>query len=470
MGSRPQVSANVDRERLIEAHLPLARAVARRYVGRGEDLDDLIQVAAIGLIKATDRFDPSRGVAFATFATPAIDGEIRRHLRDRTGSVRIPRELQQLGGKLRQCHGELAAALQRSPTVSELAKALAADERDVESALVAERAREWIPISSDHDAVATAEDLEPLVGSDDKLLLTLSVRALEERERRIVFLRFHADMTERQIALELGISQAHVSRLLAGALSKLRADLANSSSLPAERDTTADSVISPESGTTRPLEGTSANSLAGENARKCSSEDTRIAGVGAPHENPTLGRYLDLPYHVALRSEHAGERSWWSATVEELPDCKVQASTPEEALELLRPAMERWVSAALAEHREVPVPNGEVSKQRTGSTHSGRFLVRMPGALHEQLAGAAERENVSLNRFVTQALAASVAPPRPTQQSALEQPPTTALESLPGTQRQPARAVRVALLTNLIVIVLVGLVAVALLVLALMRI
>ena len=148
----------------------------------------------------------------------------------------------------------------------------------------------------------------------------------------------------------------------------------------------------------------------------------------------------------------------------------MQGSTPEEAVGLLRPEMERWLSVALAEHREVPVPNGEVPKQRTGSTHSGRFLVRMPRALHEQLAAAAEREQVSLNRFVTQALAASLAPHPPTPQSAAEESSTTALDSPPGTQGQPARAVRAALLTNLVVMVLVGLVAVALLVLALTRI
>ena len=132
--------------------------------------------------------------------------------------------------------------------------------------MVAERAREWIASSSDPEAVATGEDSATLVSSDDRLLLTRSVRALEERERRIVFLRFHADMTEREIARVLGISQAHVSRLLACALSRLRADLANSNSAVAEGDTTADSVISPESGATRPLAGSFANALAGENA------------------------------------------------------------------------------------------------------------------------------------------------------------------------------------------------------------
>jgi RNA polymerase sigma-B factor len=231
---------------LIESHLPLVRALARRYAGRGAELDDLLQVGALGLIKATDRFDPRRGVAFASFAAPTIEGEIRHHLRDRTSSLRIPRELQAMSGKLRRCRDELAAALGRAPTVPELAEALAADERDVEQALAAERARDPIPISPDEDdALGLKDSSEPLAGSDDRLLMADTLRVLDERERRIVLLKFHGDMTERQIASELGISQAHVSRLLGGALAKLRDELANSSDAAGEGDTTAGAVISP---------------------------------------------------------------------------------------------------------------------------------------------------------------------------------------------------------------------------------
>ena len=238
MTSRDRPPGAASRERLIESHLPLAKSVAKRYAGRGVDLDDLVQVGAVGLIKAADRFDTSRGVAFSTFAEPTIEGEIRHHLRDRSAPVRIPRELQRLGKRLRRRQGELAAKLGRHPTLSELADAVEADVGDVERALVAEHAREAVTLSPEEDTVAATADSEPFAGSVERLLLAEHMNVLDERERHIVYLRFHADLTERQIARELEISQAHVSRLLTAALAKLQTQLA-ADEIPANAGDTA---------------------------------------------------------------------------------------------------------------------------------------------------------------------------------------------------------------------------------------
>ena len=137
VSSTRQQTAVQTRERLIESHLPLVKALARRYAGPDAELDDLVQVGAVGLIKASDRFDPGRGVAFATFATPTIEGEIRHHLRDRGSALRIPRQLQHLSRQVQRCQGNLAVSLGRSPTVAEIAAALDAREDDVERALAA---------------------------------------------------------------------------------------------------------------------------------------------------------------------------------------------------------------------------------------------------------------------------------------------------------------------------------------------
>lgn len=227
VGSSRPVPAKVSRERLIASHLPLVRSIARRHVGRGEDLDDLVQVGAVGLVKASDRFDASRGVAFGAFAAPTIEGEIRRHLRDRTGPIRLPREMEEIRRALRVHREELASTLGRRPTVQELAESLSADERDIERALATEDDQSSMSISTEVETIELPDDVEALASSDDRMLVAASMRTLDERERRIVFLRFHADMTERQIADELDTSQATVSRILTRALAKLREDLAS---------------------------------------------------------------------------------------------------------------------------------------------------------------------------------------------------------------------------------------------------
>jgi RNA polymerase sigma-B factor len=308
------VLSDADREDLVRSHLPLVRALARRQAGAGEQFDDAVQAGSLALVKASVRFDPSRGVAFATFVSAAVEGAIRRQLRERSPGVRLP------------------------------------DTADVER-------------PGEHD---------PLAESDQRVLLADGLRALDERERRIVVLRFHADLTEREIAREVGISQAHVSRLLDGALAKLRAQFASAD--PDIRKTDAISLTkSPEIAEERP----------------------KISGVGA-HQEEGMGARPD-----GDSGQTGADRS---------------------------------------------------DNTKSGPSHSGRFLVRMPGELHEQLARAAERREVSLNRYVNEALSSSVG-------------------SAPADgDAAPARSkLRMALAVNAVIVVLAGAAAIVLLVLALER-
>jgi len=456
--------AQIARERLIESHMPLVRTVARRHTGRGESLDDLVQIGAIGLIKASDRFDASRGVAFATFAAPAIDGEIRRHLRDRSSALRIPRGLQQTSGELRRQQGELAATLGHSPTLDELASALDTDEQQLEHALKAELAREVVPLSARGEPGDPPEASDQ-GGSEDRLSLAAGMRVLDERQRAIVFLRFHGDLTEREIGRKLGISQAHVSRLLRDALVRLRSELAKPNRGLEDGDSYTSSVVSPGAKVTSTLRKPTESQLSQTHARRGPG---KVGPVLTSSENQTLAHYLELPYSVAVKSENDGDDSRWSAAVEELPGCGAQGRTPDEAIERLQPAMRTWLAAALADGREIPMPAGQAAKQRTQSSHSGRFLVRMLGPLHEQLATAAKRERLSLNRFVTNVLAASVSPAgSPPGADAAVRPSDGAAEPSPPARREPSRGLRLALATNLIVVVLAALAAVVLFVLAL---
>ena len=305
--------SDADREDLVRSHLPLVRAVARRQAGAGEQFDDAVQAGSLALVKASVRFDPSRGVAFATFVTPAVEGAIRRHLRERSPGVRLP------------------------------------DAADVE--------RPGEP--------------DPLAESDQRVLLAGGLRALDERERRIVVLRFHADLTEREIAREVGISQAHVSRLLDGALAKLRAQFAS-----ADADITKTDAISLTK------------------SPEIAEDRTKIPGVGAHQEGMGVQPDGDSGETGADRSRNT----------------------------------------------------------KSGPSHSGRFLVRMPGELHEQLALAAERREVSLNRYVNEALSSSVG-------------------SAPADgDGAPARSkLRMALAVNVVIVVLAAAAAIVLLVLALER-
>ena len=218
------------RGELVELHLPLVEYLARRFRNRGEWLDDLTQVATIGLIKSIDRFDLSRGVEFSTYATPTIVGEIKRHFRDKGWAVRVPRRLQELKLALTKAIGDLAQREGRAPTVAELAAHLQMSDEDVLEGLESANAYSTVsldaPDSGDDDAPAVAESLgmldDALEGVEYRESLKPLLERLPPREKRILLLRFFGNMTQSQIAAELGISQMHVSRLLARTLAQLR--------------------------------------------------------------------------------------------------------------------------------------------------------------------------------------------------------------------------------------------------------
>jgi RNA polymerase sigma-B factor len=178
-------SVREERHRLIEQHLPLVRAIARRYAHRGESLDDLVQVGAVGLIKAVDRFDPGRGVTLGAYAAPTIAGEIRRHLRDRVTLIRIPR----------------SAGDEASP------------------------ARFPLPLESTEGVEPDRAAEADLAESEDRVLVASGLRTLPRRERRVLELRYYGDLSQRRIADQLGISQVHVSRLLRDSLGRLGREL-----------------------------------------------------------------------------------------------------------------------------------------------------------------------------------------------------------------------------------------------------
>jgi RNA polymerase sigma-B factor len=215
---------------LVELHLPLVEYLARRFRNRGEWLDDLTQVATIGLIKSIDRFDLDRGVEFSTYATPTIVGEIKRHFRDKGWAVRVPRRLQELKLSLTKAISDLAQREGRAPTVSELAAHLGMSEEEVLEGLESANAYSTVsldaPDSGDEDAPAVADSLgmvdDALEGVEYRESLKPLLEQLPPREKKILLLRFFGNMTQSQIAAELGISQMHVSRLLARTLAQLR--------------------------------------------------------------------------------------------------------------------------------------------------------------------------------------------------------------------------------------------------------
>jgi RNA polymerase sigma-B factor len=224
------------REQLIEQYLPLVRSLARRYANRGEPLEDLVQVGSIGLIKAIDRFDVDRGVELTTYATPNVIGEIKRHFRDKGWSIRVPRGLQELNVRLSAILERLTVELERSPTIPELAEAADASEEDVLEALESSQAYTTVSLSSPGGSGEDAE-LDPLESlgeleheyevSEDRAVLAPGLDVLDERERRIVYLRFWEGLTQSQIAAQVGISQMHVSRLIRRSLEKVREEIAS---------------------------------------------------------------------------------------------------------------------------------------------------------------------------------------------------------------------------------------------------
>jgi len=223
------------REELIEQYMSLVRSLARRYSYRGEQLEDLVQIGAIGLIKAIDRFDLDRGVELTTYATPNIIGEIKRHFRDKGWAVRVPRGLQELNVQLSRLVEQLTVQLGRSPTIPELAKAAGVQEEEVLEALESGRAYTSLSLSVGGGG-GDDDDLDPLesIGteehqyevSEDRAVLAPGFKALDERERKILQLRFFEGLTQSQIAQQVGISQMHVSRLIRRSLEKIRETIA----------------------------------------------------------------------------------------------------------------------------------------------------------------------------------------------------------------------------------------------------
>ncbi len=223
------------REQLIEQYMSLVRSLARRYSYRGEQLEDLVQIGAIGLIKAIDRFDLDRGVELTTYATPNIIGEIKRHFRDKGWSVRVPRGLQELNVQLSRLVEQLTVQFSRSPTIPELAKAAGVEEEEVLEALESGRAYTSLSLSVGGGG-GDDDDLDPLESlgteehqyevSEDRAVLAPGFKALDERERKILQLRFFEGLTQSQIAQQVGISQMHVSRLIRRSLEKIRETIA----------------------------------------------------------------------------------------------------------------------------------------------------------------------------------------------------------------------------------------------------
>jgi RNA polymerase sigma-B factor len=232
------------REQLIEQYMSLVRSLARRYSYRGEQLEDLVQIGAIGLIKAIDRFDLERGVELTTYATPNIIGEIKRHFRDKGWAVRVPRGLQELNVQLSRLMETLTVQLGRSPTIPELAQAAGTQEEEVLEALESGRAYSSLSLSTGSGGDGD-EDLDPLesIGteehqyevSEDRAVLAPGFRILDERERHILQLRFFDGLTQSQIAQQVGISQMHVSRLIRRSLEKIRDEIAADEGAPARR-------------------------------------------------------------------------------------------------------------------------------------------------------------------------------------------------------------------------------------------
>jgi RNA polymerase sigma-B factor len=217
------------RDQALVELMPLVRALASRYAGRGEPLEDLVQVGALGLIKAVDRFDVDRGVEFSSYAVPTIVGEIRRHFRDKAWAMHVPRRLKELSVRLSRVLDELTTELGRSPTIAELATATGVEEEDVIDALDSANAYSTRSLHAPFDdgdetslADKLGEDDAGFAEVEDGSLVAAGLDALDERERRIVELRFFEEKTQSQIAAEVGISQMHVSRLLRSALATMR--------------------------------------------------------------------------------------------------------------------------------------------------------------------------------------------------------------------------------------------------------
>jgi RNA polymerase sigma-B factor len=219
------------REQLVQRFLPLARQLARRYQRGSEPLDDLIQVASLGLLKAIDRFDPARETAFSSFAVPTILGELKRHFRDKGWSVRVPRDLQEMAVRVDRMSDEMLRELGRAPTPGEIAARIGSTQEQVLEAREASAA--YRAVSLDRPRTDSDEEGDPFADAfgiedpgfghaEDSATVERLMRVLSEREREVLRLRFEEDLTQSEIGQRVGVSQMHVSRLIRQSISRLR--------------------------------------------------------------------------------------------------------------------------------------------------------------------------------------------------------------------------------------------------------
>ncbi|MGW3291318.1 RNA polymerase sigma factor SigF [Streptomyces sp. NPDC001002] len=221
------------RDELVRAWLPMAERIAVRFRGRGESLEDLYQVAALGLLKAVDHYDPARGHAFEAYAVPTITGEVKRHFRDHTWTLHVPRRVQDLRNRVRKAVKELAQTIPgRSPTVAEIAEHTQLTEAEVRTGLEAIDCYSALSLDAEMPGTDSYTLGDAIGGPDpaydtvlDRVTVEPSLRALPERERTILYLRFFRGMTQKHIAQQLGISQMHVSRLLSGCCAQVREEV-----------------------------------------------------------------------------------------------------------------------------------------------------------------------------------------------------------------------------------------------------
>jgi RNA polymerase sigma-B factor len=226
------------RAELVRRFLPLAEYLARRFSGRGESPEDLFQVASLGLLNAIDRFDTGREVQFSTYAAVTILGELKRHFRDKGWSVRVPRRLQELGLRINSVLPTLYQELRRSPTVEEIAERIGVTVDDVLEAMDASQAYSTTSL----DAPASEDSAAPIdvLGGEDPSIAVLeewasvapTVRSLPKRERTVLYLRFFRGLTQSEIAEQIGVSQMHVSRILAQTLRTIREEVGPAGSMP----------------------------------------------------------------------------------------------------------------------------------------------------------------------------------------------------------------------------------------------
>jgi RNA polymerase sigma-B factor len=223
------------REQLVERFLPLARQLARRYQRGGEQLDDLVQVASLGLLKAIDRFDPGRETAFSSFAVPTILGELKRHFRDKGWAVRVPRDLQELAVKVDRVADDMARELGRAPTPTEIAERIGATLEQVLEAREASAAYRAVSLDRPRtDDEEGGDSYAEAVGAEDpgfrlaeaSATVERLMRVLSEREREVLRLRFQEDLTQSEIGARIGVSQMHVSRLIRQSIARLREEAA----------------------------------------------------------------------------------------------------------------------------------------------------------------------------------------------------------------------------------------------------